>query len=243
MKKFLLVAAFILLSVMASQRAEAQNCVNDWHPPPCGKPPEPVKNPLLNVLKQAARYHAEYGTQLWVLVAASSCGGSVGNPGIDSARQAACAMGGALGAINLATQGWQNRLIDQINGVLGGSREVVMMPSELASFDFDDPYLEALVDHRNTIEWLGGLINDSVQTTFDCDAWAQYDIRGIECGDNQRAWTVALLGWQGERYSAVSAIEDYLANQLDVDVIGQGVVDDIHYDAVVNGWEGWWMQQ
>jgi len=241
----ILIAVFFILLFAAS--AEAQNCVNDWHPPPCGKPPEPVKNPLLNVLKQAAKYHAEFGTQLWGLVATSSCVGSVGEPRIDEARKAACALGAIMGGINLATQGWQNRLIEQINGALGGTPQqmVVQQPAfdDVAIDTQGDPSLEALVDHLNTIEWLGGLINDSVQTTFDCDAWAQYDLRGIECGDNQRAWTVALLGWQGERYSAVSAIEDILANQLDVDVIGQEVVDNIKYDAVVNGWEGWWMQQ
>jgi hypothetical protein len=249
MKKFLFpivgaVIAFILASVLPAADAEAQNCPQDWHPPPCGTPPAPVKNPLIDVIKQAAKYHQEFGVQLWGLVATSSCAGSVGEPRIDEARKAACALGAILGGINLATLGWQNRLIEQINGALGGSQEVVMMPPELASFDFDtegDPYLEALADHRNAIEYFGNLINDSVQITFDCDAWAMYDLRGIECGDNQRAWTEQLLRWQGEKYSAVSAIEDYIVNQLDADVIGQ--VDDMRYDAQVNGWEGWWMQQ
>ena len=81
---------------------------------------------------------------------------------------------------------------------------------------------------------------ESVQTTFECDAWAQYDVRGIECGDNQRQTTEILFGYIGQRYSAVSAIEDYLASQIEpVDSDVAQFIDALAYDAQVNGWEGW----
>jgi hypothetical protein len=245
--------AFVLTSLLPAADAEAQNCPQDWHPPPCGTPPAPVKNPLIDVIKQAAKYHQEFGVQLWGLVATSSCAGSVGEPRIDEARKAACALGAILGGINLATLGWQNRLIEQINGALGGSQMAVQQPyGAVASYGvFDgvaidtggDQYLDALVGYAYAVETIGSWINDSVQTTFDCDAWAQYDLRGIECGDNQRAWTVELFRWQGEKYTAVAAIEAYLVSQLDIDVIGSEVVNDINYDATVGNWEGWWEQQ
>jgi len=106
-----------------------------------------------------------------------------------------------------------------------------------------DPYLDALVNHGYAIEYFGALIVDSVQTTFACDEWAQYDVRGIECGHNQRAWTNQLFHWIGEKYSAVSAIEDALTDQFDPEVIEAEFIADVAYDAQVFGWEGWWMQQ
>ncbi len=242
MKKFLfpIVGAIIAFVLSSAIDAEAQNCPLDWHPPPCGKPPEPVKSPLIDIIKQAAKYHQEYAAQIWGMVAASTCVGTVGEPRVDQARAAACMIGASLGAINLGMQKWETLLLEAINGA--SPQEVVIMPPELASFDFDtegDPYLEALADHQNAIGYFGDLIVDSVRITFDCDAWAQYDVRGIECGDNQRAWTEQLLRWQGEKYSAVSSIEDYLADQLAADLD----MGDMKYDAEVSGWEGWWLQQ
>lgn len=250
-----------------AQAAPGENCPQDWHPPPCGTPPSPVKNPLIDIIKQAAKYHNEVSAQLWAVMVASSCTGSVGDPRIDEIRRAACVIGASLAAVNLVVQQWENRLTEQINGARDGTQRVVQQPYNAVAtrygvvvngvtifdavstsiYDEYDPnldqYIDALAGHAYAIEYFGQLITDSVQTTFECDAWAQYDIDGITCGNNQRAWTEQLLRWQGEKYAAVAAIEAYLASQLDVDVIGQEVVDDINYDAVVNNWEGWWLQQ
>ena len=186
------------------------------------------------------------------LVIAASCGGSVGEPRVDAFRSAACKMATFSGAVALAMQQWEKRIIEELNAARdGGTQEVVMMPPDIffsveALDSGGDPYFDNLADHAYVIGLIGEWIFNSIQTTFDCDAWAQYDVRGIECGDNQRDWTDQLFKWLGERYSAVSAIEGALNDQLGSfgsDDELNGFISDFDYDRIVIGWEGWELQQ
>jgi len=246
MKFILVLAASLALFVLSSAMpAGAQNCPYDWHTPPCGPPPPPVKSPLLPVIKNAERYHWEAATLFGVMIAAA-CGAPVGDPRIDKPRQLLCRTATIAGAVAIAAQQWEKRLIEEINAARDGTQFVAMLPLSFFEVNIDtegDPYLENLREHGAAIELIGGWIVDSVRTTFDCDAWAQYDVRGIECGDNQRAWTDMLMQAIGERYSAVSLNTDILVSELDVEVISEADFAALDYDAEVNGWEGWWMQQ
>lgn len=252
-KELMKLTIFFLLSLAvlsSASAAEAQNCPNDWHPPPCGAPPPPVKSPLLPIVKDAERFHWK-AAQLFGMAVAATCGSKVGDPRFDRPLMFVCRMSTFVGAVTLGFQQWEQRLIEEINAARDGGTQFVAMLDPPPSFSVDmdsegNPYLENLREHGAAVEEIGQWIIGSVRTTFDCDAWAMYDIRGIECGDNQRAWTDGLLKAMGERYSAVSLNIDILISELDaeaVEAVVPGWLADLDDNSEVAGWEGWWLQQ
>ncbi len=110
MTKLLLSAVFFLLFVFLSAPAEAQNCPNDWHPPPCGTPPPPVKSWLQTQLKGAEQYHFS-AAQVAGVAYAASCHGSTGEPRVDAVRRTVCTASKAIGAFAIGMQQWESRLI------------------------------------------------------------------------------------------------------------------------------------
>lgn len=237
----------LCLFLVSAEEADAQNCPLDWHPPPCGVPPKPVKPWLQQQIENLEQYHFS-AAQFFGAVAAASCFGKVGEPRADQAREILCNMSKGIGAVVVAAQVWESRLRSELNAARDGGTQFVVLAPLPPSFEVEiagvlAPWLKALAEQRDAIEWLGNAIVESVRATYQCDAWAQYDIRGIECGDNQRAWTSQLLRWQGQQYSGVSGVEDQFVDMLlpDADIVEQvyaGFINALDYDSDVSGWEG-----
>lgn len=238
------------LTLPEAQAYPGENCTYDWHPPPCGIPPKPVKSWLQQQLEGLEQYHFSAGQVAGVIWVAACTPGSTGDPRVDQVRRTACGMATGIGAFMAGMVVWEKRLIEQLNAARdGGTQFVVQEPPRLmATVSFEstgDPYLDALDDHTNTIAWLGDMINESVRVTFICDDWALTDMDGVRCGQAQRAWTNQLLIYMGQRVSAVSGIEDYFVAvlQQDSDIVPSDFIEFIDYDSDVSGWEGWNLQQ
>jgi hypothetical protein len=246
--------AFFLMMAQQAAAAPGENCPSDWHPPPCGEPQPPVKSWLMTQLKNLEGYHFS-AAQVAGVAYTATCIGSTGRPDVDTVRRAVCAMSKGIGAFAGAMAVWENRLIEQLNAARDGTQFVFQFPlPPLAAFVFvetDSTWLNALQydleEHRKRVEEWGNDVIESVKVTYQCDAWALYDVDGIICGNNQREVTDTLLNYIGERGSAVSAIEDAFLIILapDTDVVDEVAGDFIAFvdeDSEVNGWEGYNLQ-
>lgn len=230
--------------------AEAQNCPQDWHPPPCGTPPNPVKDRKLEVVKEAEQVHWELATLFGLAVVASCAGGPTGDPRVDTPRKVACYGASAVAAVMVAAQQWEKRLIEKINAARDGGTQEVVMLSDMTSPSYDiitdgDPYLEALAEHLDAINALGDMINNSVDATFACDQWAMTDIQGITCGDQYRAWTDQLFIYMGQHYDAAASIDAVLAQIMtwDQNYVDWNLVNDLNEEASFDNGVGWEYQQ
>lgn len=243
--KILIVSAFIFLSLAISSESEAQNCPNDWHPPPCGIPPKPVKSWLQQQLESAEQYHFS-ASQAFGLALAASCNGSTGDPRVDTVRRTVCTVSKTMLAITVGMQVWESRLISELNALRDGGTQFVLqlpsteMPMEEVEIDDSNPHVGAILDHADVIEGLGQMIMDSFHATLACDAWAQTDVNGIYCGNDQRAWTETLFKWMGVRYAAASQNMAGLATQMSWDEYADWqFVNDVNIAASENNNIGW----
>jgi hypothetical protein len=249
--------ATCLFLAKEAHAAPGENCPSDWHPPPCGEAPPPVKSWFMTQLKALDEYHFGASQVVGTFFIASCTPYSTGRPDWDIVKKAVCAMSTAVGGFIAGAMIWEQRLMNEINAARDGGTQFVMKvdPPPLASFEIVDTpntWLNALQydmeDHRKTVEELGAVIVDSVHTTYLCDQWALYDIDGIICGNNQRAYTAIQLNYIGQRYSAVSAIEDAFLSillELDADILAEVARDFVAFlddDSEVNGWEGYNLQ-
>ncbi len=144
-------------------------------------------------------------------------------------------------------QQWESRLIEQLNAARdGGTQFVVQMPLESIEVVIDDsnPHIQAILYHTEVNASIGQAISDSIAGTLACDAWAQTDVRGIYCGNDQRAWTETLFDWWGQHTAAAAGNMAGVATQMSWDEYADWqFIDFVEADASMNNDIGWGYMQ
>jgi hypothetical protein len=252
-KDKLLLAVFVLLTMVGIEAtAEAQNCPLDWHPPPCGNPPEPVKKEKKRAAEMARNYHT---SAIWFFTTWSSVACGADKLGYKPAK-AACVAGGMGLSAAAAAAVREDRIASdpfdpQYQELYTGrwlSYDDLGLTGwlELAG---DGPGVGAfwnMAEHMQAAEMLGDRVAVSFDRAMSCYS-AGIELRYyLGCEHWQSQWTDDNLRWLGERYVALANSFRWAAQEL-TPYIGDGVnpelVNDLYIEAAWLEWAGWEFQQ
>jgi hypothetical protein len=251
-KDKLLLVIFVLLTMIGIEAtAEAQNCPMDWHPPPCGIPPQPVKDQKKIAAQAASDYHAKAMEFFSAWMAVTCAADKLGY----APAKAGCAAGGMGLAAAAAAKAREDRIVrdpfdpnywEIYNGRYLSYDELGM--SEFLALA-DGPgagSMWAIAEHVQVMEMLGDRIGVAFDRVMSCYQ-AGIDLQWyLGCEVYQQNWLDENMHYFGERYLALGLHFYALAAELE-QYIGDGInpafVELLYEGSAWFSWAGGEFQQ